>query len=721
MGNIMRFRTNSKVKSLFGKDLITNNNIAIFELVKNAYDAGANNVQISFKDFEITVDKENKIQSFESNEKSTIEVEDDGDGMTLEEIRKYWMELGTPHKETNKDREFKNDKIEKIYSRTVNGDKGIGRFGVDKISEKLILESIGKNEPDMITRVTFDWGKFDDRSKMLQDIEIPFEREVVSRINSQTGLLLKLLKLRENWTEKSLVTLEKSLSKFLSPRSSSTKDDKFSIIFRFINDEELMLEKKITNNTFDYLSTKIDSILSKDGVISYSIIDSGKKIFASRELLFPDGSPFGEVNSEIYYLNQPDKSLFTRKMGLRTSDYGNIRLYKDGFRVMPYGEPHNDWLEIDKNHAQGIFRSFGTRDMVGNIYLKNKHLTELNVLNEATDRVGLIEDNAEFDFLKELCWFQIKALEDYVFDKTKKEIKKENAELNEDTSELKLESILTLDNIVTQLKNSSIEDKTFNKIEFEINQSKEKMLEKFSDLDRLSKRIDKKVKLYSQIASKEGFLYDVLHSVKNKLSIIEAQISLLDFELEQEGIDFDSSVIKNSYSDVYKLVESALDRVNLNKTEKTRFNICSTLNRVISEHEAILQEKNIRLEYDNLLSDVTLYGVESAIKIVFENLFNNSIKVVPKDEGIIKISVRSFDDQLNIVFNDNGPGVPEEKIRSIFTLWNSESSGTGIGLATVKDTILEHDGSVNIAKNTENNEYYNGATFVIKLPVRGAH
>lgn len=58
-------------------------------------------------------------------------------------------------------------------------------------------------------------------------------------------------------------------------------------------------------------------------------------------------------------------------MGMRPSDYGNIKIFRDNFRIMPYGDSDNDWLEIDKVHAQGIFRSFGTRDLIGHIMLSH--------------------------------------------------------------------------------------------------------------------------------------------------------------------------------------------------------------------------------------------------------------------------------------------------------------------------------------------------------------
>ena len=133
------FRTNSKIKTLVGQELITNNNIAIFELIKNSYDAGATRVDIEFHDLEVS-DK-----GWISSENSSIKVIDNGIGMTTQQIDKYWMEQGNSSKENNKFFRVDSQKMGNLIERFANGEKGIGRFGVDKIGSGLILESIGRN------------------------------------------------------------------------------------------------------------------------------------------------------------------------------------------------------------------------------------------------------------------------------------------------------------------------------------------------------------------------------------------------------------------------------------------------------------------------------------------------------------------------------------------------------------------------------------------------
>lgn len=217
------FRTNSKLKTLVGQELITNNNIAIFELIKNSYDAGATEVDIQFHDF-LFVDK-----GWKSSEKSMIKIIDNGIGMTVEEVDKYWMELGNSSKEKNKLLRMDSKKMGELITRFANGEKGIGRFGVDKIGEELILESIGRSKLNEKVIVYFDWNKYDDRSKLLQEIKNEYYIEFLEQ-NISSGLSLTIKKLRDDWENNNIEKLKKDISKFLSPIEDES-DFKIKISF----------------------------------------------------------------------------------------------------------------------------------------------------------------------------------------------------------------------------------------------------------------------------------------------------------------------------------------------------------------------------------------------------------------------------------------------------------------------------------------------------------
>ena len=703
------FRTNSKLKTLVGQELITNNNIAIFELIKNSYDAGATKVEIEFHNF-IHSNK-----GWESSDESSIKIVDNGIGMTTEEIDKYWMELGNSSKDTNKILRINSDKMGLLIERFTNGEKGIGRFGVDKIGSGLILESIGRNSPKKTT-VIFDWNKYDDRSKLLQEIKNEYSVERVP-ISAGTGLKLTIRNLRDHWKQSDIDKLKKDISKFLSP--NPVESSEFKIFVSFYQKGNLIQREKIENDSFNYLRCKISTHLEQDGTCSLSIFSDGDIEHHEEFNMFNGNSPIGKVFVEIYYLDRGDKSIFTRRVGIRPHEYGNVKVFKDNFRIVPYGEPHNDWLEIDKKHAQGIFRTFGTRDIIGNVFLDGESLLELGALKEATDRVGFIEDSEEFTILKDFVWHNISVLEQYVFYRIKKDTQAASEIVKEETSQLKKELNNSLTSFKNILEESEIIDVQKKDLLQKFKSTSEQLNKRADAIDRVTTEIDNKIKVYAQLSNKEGILYEMLHSIKNKLVTINNQIDFYMEIVKMKNLDIDLSILKSSYADIEKLVNGSLNKVNSSKLKKSNVRLTDILDDFIKQHQAtFLQEEIIfEKEFDiQNISDIFIYCSIESMKTIFENLLNNSIKALrntKKRRISIKVDVESS--EVKIYFSDNGCGIPPEKASSIFTLWSSSTDGTGIGLASVKENLEDINGEIHLVDLHQEGIK---TTFMMSLPRR---
>lgn len=703
------FRTNSKLKTLVGQELITNNNIAIFELIKNSYDAGATKVEIEFHNF-IHSNK-----GWESSDESSIKIVDNGIGMTTEEIDKYWMELGNSSKETNKILRINSDKMGLLIERFANGEKGIGRFGVDKIGSGLILESIGRNSPEKTT-VIFDWNKYDDRSKLLQEIKNEYSVERVP-ISAGTGLKLTIRNLRDHWKQSDINKLKKDISKFLSP--NPVESSEFEIFVSFYQKGNLIQRDKIENDSFNYLRCKISTHLEQDGTCSLSIFSDGEIEHHEEFNMFNGNSPIGKVFVEIYYLDRGDKNIFTRRVGIRPHEYGNVKVFKDNFRIVPYGEPHNDWLEIDKKHAQGMFRTFGTRDIIGNVFLDGESLLKLGALKEATDRVGFIEDSEEFTTLKDFVWHNIRVLEQYVFYRIKKDTQAASEIVKEETSQLKKELNNSLTSFKNILEESEIIDVQKNDLLQKFKFTSEQLNKRADAIDRVTTEIDNKIKVYAQLSNKEGILYEMLHSIKNKLVTINNQIDYYMEIVKMKNLDIDLSILKSSYADIEKLVNGSLNKINSSKLKKSNVRLIDILDDFIKQHQAtFLQEEIIfEKEFDiQNISNIFIYCSIESMKTIFENLLNNSIKALrntKKRRISIKVDVESS--EVKIYFSDNGCGIPPEKASSIFTLWSSSTDGTGIGLASVKENLEDINGQIHLVDLHQEGIK---TTFMMSLPRR---
>ncbi|MFD2671456.1 ATP-binding protein [Marinicrinis sediminis] len=125
------FRPRARLMSQLGEQLIKDENIAVLELIKNAYDADAKKVQIKMRDIQ-------------SEELAVISIEDNGDGMSFDTVKNCWMEPGTDNKEKKLKQMIENDSRSKL-NRLPMGEKGIGRFGVHKLGNKITLITRAEN------------------------------------------------------------------------------------------------------------------------------------------------------------------------------------------------------------------------------------------------------------------------------------------------------------------------------------------------------------------------------------------------------------------------------------------------------------------------------------------------------------------------------------------------------------------------------------------------
>lgn len=424
----LHFKTNVQIKSIIGKDLINDDNIAILELVKNSFDADAKRVDISFCNLKNNDDKEGNNEHLFSEKTSRIIIRDDGVGMDLSDIDNKWLNIAYSEKKSNT----------RQYNRMMAGAKGVGRFSCDRLGQFLNLYT-RKNGKDCFL-LKIDWSKFevDDQTKEIQSIDIAYEilndSELKKRGISlyEQGVILEIIKLRSNWvkyedekwnTDK-LTDLKKYLEKLINPNQAFEKND-FGIYLdapEFIseNNSKSQNEKfigKVENTIFQKLDFKTTSIECKsigDGkTILTTLKDKGDTIFWIKEQsdYYPEIQNF---KITLYYLNTYAKAFFTKQTGMRPVSYGSVFLFLNGFRIPPYGEEGDDWLKLEQRRTQGYARFISARDLVGQIEILDIN----NSFQIVSSREGLVK-NDNYEKLVErggLFYRVLRRLEKYVVD-----------------------------------------------------------------------------------------------------------------------------------------------------------------------------------------------------------------------------------------------------------------------------------------------------------------
>ena len=401
MDKKLEFKISSGLKDIIGKDLITDDYVAIFELVKNSYDAHAKKVVITF-------------------ETNSIRIVDNGKGMSFNDLQDKWLFVAySAKRDGSEDADIiKNDSYrDKIKNkRYYAGAKGIGRFSCDRLGKRLILTT-KTSDSETCEQINVNWSKFEeDQHNEFVNInvdysQIPYNLEVFPD-KSTHGTILDIKPLNSTWDREKLKGLKHSLEKLINP-FSNTDDFSIEIICEREFEEDRSVDKfdnpkyidrdrisgVIKNSILDILNlktTQIDVQITKDEILT-TVIDRGDNIYKIREInrKYP---LLDDVKISLFYLNRTAKVNFTRRMGIEPVNYGSIFLFKNGFRVYPFGNKGDDSWGLDYRAQQGHSRFLGTRDLFGKVEINTNNNFQFKEVSSRDG--GLVETKGSYQLLK---------------------------------------------------------------------------------------------------------------------------------------------------------------------------------------------------------------------------------------------------------------------------------------------------------------------------------
>lgn len=381
----LHFEPTAYIQRLLGRELISSEPIAIAELVKNAYDAGAKEIVITLH----------------TDQPQKLIIRDNGKGLSLPEFKRLWMRPGYSEK-TAYDPKIK---------RKLLGEKGVGRFAADKLANRLTVFTKRSGESDAL-RVPFDWDDFEDRNKDIRKVNIYYERVQDTELGvGLSGTRLELEELRTKpWSPREWKKLRDELKRLVVPKGEIRG---FKIVTRVEGADAT--DKWETGEVRPSFSAedvyKFIFSLSKSGNLVWSL-NRPKRI--ARELNTKSvragtdklSNIFGSVSGTFYYLDS------SRAITGQAYKPG-VAIYRDGFVVEPYGSEDNDWLEIKRHKAsrQG-HAPIGPSRLFGFVEISRANNPKLK---DVTNREG-IQESREFDafrdFIKEQFDFFAEQIEE---------------------------------------------------------------------------------------------------------------------------------------------------------------------------------------------------------------------------------------------------------------------------------------------------------------------
>lgn len=736
------FNVDAYTARLIGRENVAKLNGAVLELVKNTYDADAS---VCFLYYDESMQE--------------LYIGDNGCGMTPEIIMRHWMTIGRSTKKTS---------YVSKGGRIQTGAKGIGRFALDRIADRCIMLT-ATNDNRFIWRV--DWRDFEKESAItevtadLDDTDISFSTFTNQMKNSdlikliadqfdEHGTIFRLSMLRDKWGQKLISDIKNELTTLIPGELSQSFN-----IYLFDNStsiEDAAVLHSDESFSYDY---KIEFAVSEDGRTNVKLwreeFDFGSSFehvmeaasFSKEDRAFFTGTPInydttlseiitkdkdklnntiGAFSGKLYFakLQVPknEQKKFYYKTVIDRSDFreafGGIKLYRDQFRVRPYGDPHTsnyDWLQLSSrknrspaavSHPHGAWRVRGDQ-MLGSVYISRVNIT----LPDQANREGIIE-TPEFGMLKD---FLVGIIQ--LFERDRQYVcRKLNELYNRETEAEKYRQEIEEKAEAESKRKENTSEKRQDTVPPALMVEASKAQKVIEDKEETIRNLEDENRLLRVLATTGIAINSYIHEFKEQTHKLNMKIVMAKEALEYEK-DYDEALnqiqaanqIRGSFTSWFRVtIESVRrDKRTLKNVDLKAFisQLCDSWNQVLSGNGIHIID-----EYPD--NEVTYRCFPYEIEIILNNLITNSATILRDlNEERKEIRITLLDQQSNIVlgYSDNGPGLASAyKSNPDLILEPFESNkmnelgelvGTGMGMWLIKRTVSDYNGSVDLSQN----------------------
>lgn len=652
------FSITPRIISHFGEDLIKNDSIAILELVKNSYDAGASHCIVDFH--------------VENGKLESITIFDDGCGMDKDTVDGVWLVIGTDNKKPS----------EKKFGRYPLGEKGIGRLGVHKLGKDINMYT--KTTSSKEVHVHIDWSKLDS-AKKIDDFTVDVIELNVPEFykNGTSGTRITINSLKSEWNKRQIREVYRNLMSLNSPFENTS--DSFRV------------EIKSNSNIFEGLP-KFEDIISNGGLyfgkckLSGDIIksfkyefrpwstlvkvDSGRMVTSQdlqEEDLFLKGYKetenkkkkqqydinlddlkIGDIDFDLIIF-ETDAIIFnyldTEKTSLSAylAENGGVRVYRDNVRVYDYGEPDNDWLGIDLKRVHHVGGNVSNNIILGSVRLKREQSFGLK---EKTNREGFIEDEAYHAFVDAVNYVLS------IFVRLRNEDKEKLTNLYK--KHKAIEPVLSDLHDVIDLVESKV-----------INQADKQEMLKY--LYRIDKQYSEVKDVLIKSANAGLNLGVVIHEMEKQVA---ALIGCLERDEKERVIDISKRLEKIVRGYTSMIRKTSLGQISLSSIVKT----------AVENYEFRFSDHNVDVYSNYKDNKLSAWLAEAEAVSVLTNLLDNSIfwlSYARKVDRKISIYItEQIKDHNSIIVSDNGPGFnmsPDVAVKPFMT-GKPNNIGMGLGL-----------------------------------------
>jgi signal transduction histidine kinase len=683
-------RFSSDILKRLGEELNPNADQGILELAKNAYDADALSCVIELKGV--------------GSPGGKIRIADDGDGMTLRQIRNGFLVLGRSEKDVDKPTRL---------GRIPSGSKGLGRLAALRLGHSVSVKTSPLNEKGRHHELLIDWDKFENED-LVEDVHLEIQSKPKKK-NHSSGTTIELLRLRDKLSRPDVKRLARALILLADPFDEDPKGFRPQLRAPEFEDLERLVATRYFEDADYHLIAEVD----ENGEASAEIVDwRGEELFTGTHADISSrgrkGAPYRIPPTVFdlwtYRLNRMAFAGRTATVGEVKewlAAFGGVHLYVNGLRVSPYGNPGNDWLGMNLARSASPEERPSTNNSLGRMTMDDPQ----RVFTQKTDRSGLMEDEAYEDlqsFGKEaIAWMQRRRLE--------------VAERRRRASRTTAEADATQDK-------ESIEEA----IEQTKSPKRRQSLERaFKSYDRSRQqeadRLRREVQLYRTLSTAGITAATFAHeSASNPLKVIDQSTMTIERRgrkalngAYEKALGASVARLKRASKALGVLSSVTLTLIERERRRPGRVELHDVFKGQLKTLKPFLDGRDVEVIRNFAPGNPYLRGTPAAVESIFTNLINNALTAVESstaDQRIIEVKTEINEDLLILKVLDNGPGIDESQI-TLKEIWlpGETTHDTGLGLTIVRDAVADLGGEVNAVAHGE----LNGAELIIELPILG--
>jgi len=691
-----KLRFSTAVLRLLGEELNPYPDQGILELVKNAYDADASECTVELLGAHIVG--------------GSIRVRDNGIGMVPEQIRDGWLVVG---ESTKAGRE------RSPGGRLLVGSKGLGRLAALRLGGKALLVTRPKEKPEKEYSVSLDWKAFDE-AQLVEQVELNIEEHARKRATpSGTEVLVEDLPFA--WKPGDVKRLARALLLLTDPFENSggfrakLKADEFSEIAR-----------RARQGYWSDCDWHLVASVGVDGKAKAQVCNSaGDVVFQADHETVTDDQTKKSYNTPPLTFELWEFLLDRKRFSTKTakfddvknwlSVFGGVYLYHRGVRVAPYGDPGNDWLDMNLSRVRSPELRPSTNNSIGRVTVEDPKA----LLQQKTDRLGFV-DNESF---RELIEFACDALDWMARERLRaretrkrsqrKEVEKKRTEAHAEATKV-VEKLPRAVRGVVEQAIKRLEDAQSAEIEV----------------------LQDEAQLYHTLGTVGTTAAAFAHQTNKPLCLIQTESESLESLLgnpKQPSFPQLSLAcvqrIRRASKALLAFADVTLKLLEHEKRRRGRLEVHQSIEDTVGLLKPYFDLMHVIPRYEFEPQKLHIFGSRAAFEAVLTNLISNSLQAFSRgdrqglesgkqresDGRLLVFRSRFVNERVRLIIMDNGPGMSNISLDDIWLPGRTTTErGTGLGLAIVKDVISDLGGSIEVVANGE----IGGAQFIIELPVR---